>query len=291
MTHAKNNILTLVTVMDYSKKNEIDMCKIWIYLAKRFNPSARIYIFYCNKHRINKTIKYSLRYEGIKFIRLNTQNSYYLSHLKGDNTRSIKYKIPLWEQCASLKLHSYIYLDADAFILSPLNEWWDRIKIKPFIGIAERVENSVTLCNAGVYSYSNSTNFIAYDKLIQQYHHDGGTILLPTGDQGLINSYFKTIKYTYTDKTINYTYNCFAKRCITVAVNDKKIIIYSGLYPFWKRLRRRMKNIPVEWWEGWLWWNKPSKVKVLHAYGEGLKFWELKECRALWNYCLQKVSE
>jgi hypothetical protein len=281
--------MQLITIMDYEDQNSITMCKSWIYLAKRYNPDSKICIFY---YRDISTIRqFSSRYRNVSFIKLRFPSSLYQISRGHTHHPAQELQLTLWKQLESLHITKYIYIDADAFILSSLEAWWNVIDQQPYIAISETRRRSGELrLNAGVYSYSSKTSFITYNKLIKQYHDDGG-ILIEAGAQGLTDAYLRKIKYQYMHHNIGHEYNSLAKYCNIIRADDKNIVAYSGRYPFVKRALRMIFLRKRGFTEQWLWWGKPVRVKILHAFGgPGFKFWELPECRLLWNYCVSKTT-
>ena len=282
--------MKLVTIMDYCDSNYVSMCKIWIYLARRFNPEAEIYIF--SQNDIDEIQNFALRFNKIYFRKLPLLSFLQRSQVKGKVDKTCHdVKLALWPAIEQCRLRKFIYVDADAFILNTLSPWWKIIDSKPFIAVPERIINRKILYNAGVFSYSSSNNFITLQKLKKQYEIDHNKIVLPSSDQGLLNSYFRRINYIAHLQQIDYSYNCMAKNCKVEDASDNKIQITTGNYAGFERYGRRLLGIQEDWWEGWLGWNKKLQVNILHSFGgKGFKFWELKECQALWNYCVSKVN-
>lgn len=275
--------------MDYTTEPGITMCKAWILLARRFNPRARITIFYTKP--IDKIRSFASRYTSVHFRKLTIPRR--VRHITEGFTHHPVQELQLsvWNETQNLGIYTYIYIDADAFILAPLYGWWKHIKDKPFIGVAERrLPNGGLQCNAGAYSYSSQDGFITLDKLLAQYQRDHNKIRFHAGQQGLLNAYFQYIHYDFTHKTIGHEYNTITKFCKVVRADDRAIVIYSGRYPIMKLIYHRLVKRAKEWSSFWLWWNTPKRVKILHAFGIGFKFWELPECARLWLYCKNAVQ-
>ena len=281
----------LITNKDYEDHNSIIMCKSWIYLAKRYNPDAKISIFYYRY--VSKIRQFSSRYRNISYIKLHFPTDLY--QISGGHTHhpTQELQLALWRQLEQLRITKYIYVDADAFILSSLNDWWSTIDTKPFIAIAETRSKSGSLrLNAGVYSYSNKTSFLTYKRLLEQYRLDGNSIKVEAGAQGLIDAYFRNQHYSFTHPAIGHEYNTLAKYCQVKRIDDKEIVVFSGRFPITKKIFRILQLKRRDFCEKWLWWHKPVRVKILHAFGgPGFRFWELPECRILWNYCASKTNK
>lgn len=280
----------ILTIMNYRKMNYILMCKMWIYLAKRFNPHASITILH--SFDIPDIQEYAKkRFSNIQFQRLNISKIPTQRDMRGFTHQGQEYKLAVWKYTQYKHISKYIFVDADALILSSLNQWWSAIDRQPYIAVTERMFHDVPIINTGVYGYNTKSHFITYSKLLQQYQRDNNRIRLPVGDQGLINAYFHQIHYDATNRAIGHEYNSFAKFCKVKTVNDKNIIIYSGDYPIRQTIKRLLLRKRREWWEDWFWWNKPKRIKIIHAYGHGpYKYWNLPECAPLWNYCITKIT-
>lgn len=278
----------IITIMNYKKRNEITMCKAWIYFAKRFNPSATITIFHVDP--IHDIKLFAKRYKNTHFLKLSlrdvrpTLSRGYVDH------PAQELRLAVWKQTEKRKINKFIYVDADAFILGSLKTWWRHIGDKPYIAVNQQMSPNSTFINAGVHSYSSTSHFISYRKLLRQYQRDGNVIKGFGGEQWLINAYFQHIGYDPTHPIINFTYNCFAKYCRIQTISDTRVSVCSGRYPFIKNLARMVTRTQPQWWERWAWWNREEPVIILHAFGKTeFKFWELPECKSLWEYC-QKIE-
>ena len=265
------------------------MCKIWIYLAKRFNPHANIKIFY--KDKIDGIIQFGSRFSNIQFIQINCDDIVPYTKMNGCVVPSQDLTLATWKWVEDNKLTRFICVEADAWILSPLDDFWSVIDSKPYIGVSERIIKDKPMLNSGVYSYSG-TDFVSYTKLIEQYNLDG-TIHYPFGDQWLTNAIFRRIDYDYTHPKIGFEYNCFALNCKVQKADDTDIIVnFGGGRPRRfktlnsgesKRIHRTMRM-----WMGYG-RRKMRRAKILHSFY--IKFWELPECNQLWDYCSTKVKE
>lgn len=279
----------IITTMNFTGTNEIIMCKAWIYFAKRFNPDARITIIHHDP--IPEIKRFAASYTKVRFIRLTTKEMCPVMTRGFTDHPCQEIKLSVWKQAKKYRIKKFLYIDCDAFILGSLKKWWDHIDDKPFIAVNEQIAPYDPIYNAGVFSYSSDNNFITYEKLLGQYREDGNRIKLHLGDQGLTNTYLRKIGYDYTHPAIDFTYNCIAKWSHTVTVSDAAIVIKSGTFPMLRKLWIKILGRELEWWEKWAWWNRNKRVIILHAFGrKGFKFWELKECEALWEYCKKITS-
>jgi hypothetical protein len=280
----------IITLMDYHTKNEITMCKAWICFAKRFNPHASITIFYTQN--LSEIRKYAARYSNISFKKI-------FLHYPIQNSKQSGWihpyvqelQLSLWWEIQRLHITSFIYIDADALVLNSLDTWETIMNDKPYIAIGERYIESHLLFNAGVFSYHSKNKFVTLTKLIKQYKINNNQILLPAGQQGLINMYFNTIHYDWSHPHIGYEYNTLANYCDIKKIDDKEVIVYSGKYPILRSIKNAVLN-KYEWQADWIGWASRKRVKILHAFGgKGFKFWELRECKPLWDYCIKKFNE
>ncbi len=283
--HVKQS-MHIITIMEYHDSEYIDMCKIWLYLVRRFNPHAHITVFY--KNHVSDIQKYVRGIASIHFKQISI-SSVITAVQKGDIHIPDQFlRLALWEQSEKMMLNKYIYVDADAFILAPLTPWWKIVSEKPYIAVAERFYRNITLYNAGIHSYCSSDGFITASKLLHQYELDG-KIKYPTGEQGLINAYFERISYSPRHSDITYQYNCISKRCRVAHATDADILVHAGRFPLWEKIYKKMRGRNSEWWENWFWWGREDPAKILHAFGDGNKFWQLPECNKLWSYLLTKI--
>lgn len=285
------NPMHLITIMNYRARNTLNMCKSWIFLAKRFNPEAAIHIFFADD--IPEIRKFAQRWQDITLVKLELPKD--LTRLSRGHTHhpAQDLRLALWRQLETMRITKFIYVDADAFILDSLAPWWNIIDSKPYIAIPECQRSSgAPRLNAGVHSYCDTTGFITYRKLIHQYRTDGKRILIEAGEQGLVQAYFDRIRYTYTHPAIGHEYNSMAKYCRVIRADDKEIRVISGKFPIGKKISRIVTFKKKDFCENWLWWDRPVKVKILHAFGgpgPGFKFWELPECQTLWKHCLANI--
>lgn len=276
----------IITLMDYTSEPEITMCKSWLYFAKRYNPHARISIFHTKKISVMQS--YASKFSSVSFERMKISPLVRVVKRGHTHHPAQDLQLSLWAAARALGLHKYIYVDADAFIFDSLDTWWNLMDIKPYIGIEERrLQDGTRLFNAGVFSYSDSGNFITLEKLIDQYKQDRHTVRYPAGEQGLLTAYFQRIRYNPAHPRIGHEFNALTRFCTVRRIDDKIVSIYSGRYPITYTLRRIITGTEKEWSADWKGWNRPRKVKILHAFGKEYKFWNLPECNRLWQYCVR----
>jgi hypothetical protein len=269
----------IITLMDYHTEPYITMCKAWLYLASKNNPEAKITIYGFNFHP--EILSYIKNFPKTKIVFMKKQNVF--MGLTGFTHPSQNLQLSLWNYIPT----PCIYVDPDALILDSLQDWWSIILEKDFIAVSERKYDNQTFFNYGVFSYSRN-NFITLTKMKRAVINN--YISIPAGAQGILNMYFRLIKYDWSHPKIDYSYNCFTKNCQVKQINDKAIKVFPGRYSIFTKMFNRMMNGYNDWWEDWLWWNKKKRVKIVHAFGDDFKFWKLPECKSLWSYLQSKFN-
>jgi hypothetical protein len=258
------------------------MSKIWFYLAKRFNPEAEITVYHGD--HVDEIRKFGNKFPGVSFVKLDMEGILPHTITRGRTAPSQDLILSMWRLFERQQYTpKHLFVEADAWILAPLNDWWRAADDKPYIATLERVtRDNFRLINTGTHS-CNSLNFVTYSKLLHEYQKRG-FIEVPVGEQGLINLYFESIGYDCMHPSIGFEYNCYAAGSVIKKLDDKEIIIHSGNMPTTRKARQlKARNL------GWKWWGLDRRVKVLHAYY--IKWWNLPECQPLWDYCISKVHE
>lgn len=264
--------------MNYDDPNGVDMCRIWFYLINRFNPGIRITVFHAEK--ADKIMPFGAAFGNAQFVELDLTGIVSHKTSKGFAVPSQDLILAMWRHFdRNPGFERHLYIEADAFVLSPLGDLWKLVDSKPYLSFEELIgKDGLPLINTGVHTYSSREKFITYDVLVDQFKRDGGEILIPVGEQGLINSYFRRIGYDCRHSEAGFEWNCWPANCITERADDSEISIISGDYDD----ARWFKDHP---WSGY---GKRRKVKILHSFL--VKFWDLPECKRLWDYCLNKVN-
>jgi hypothetical protein len=269
----------LITVMDYQDPQGIAMGKAWLYFAKRFNPSARITVFHGD--HISEFTAFSRLFSDVELVRLRQEDLLTHRQMRGWVVPSQDLTISLWRHVGkSREFSKVICAEADAWILAPLDEWWNAADDQPFIAVHEYTLSGRLHFNFGTYSYNSMDGFITYEKLIRQYREDGDWILYPLGDQGLLNRYFHATGYDWRHPRIGYAYNTWALKSATLRADDEDIVVQSGDAP-------APSGPQDQWITAWGGWGQHVRAKILHAFWR--KFWALPECDSLWRYALAKV--
>ena len=156
--------MNIVTIMNYATASKLDsigvqngvnMCKIWIYLVKRSNPDANILILEGDNNS-KEISEFASNYDNIKFSKLEG-NVLKRSETKGRPHVAQELFFKMWLNKDVKKLEKRFFVEADAFIIKPLDDWWDIIDEKPFMVVDEvYYGESIPTFNSGVYSYSGN---------------------------------------------------------------------------------------------------------------------------------------
>ncbi|MBK23621.1 MAG: hypothetical protein CME70_06405 [Halobacteriovorax sp.] len=199
--------MLVTTVMNYSDEKEYNlMCKGWIKYALLHFPDSEIAILtkglppsvqdYANENNINVMICSPT--DEINF---------------GQNqkaTHNVCFK--LFNLCKLSE--KFIFIDADAFIVSPGSALIKASGDQGFIAVNHQLIPGHTdhlkepVLNSGVMAVSDIKLF-RWENFKSILHRDRGFVY-PGTDQSLINSYFKGIGYDYTHKDIGFGWNSWA---------------------------------------------------------------------------------
>lgn len=266
----------IITVINYEEPKALTMSKIWLYLVRRFHPEAKLTVFTeCHADRIAPAV----RKAGASLVALDLsglishRNCFGFTHPSQDLIFGIRRYID-----GVPGFGKYIYVEPDAWILGDLSEWWQVADEKPYIAVIESEHKWGRLFNTGTYSCRND-GFVTYQALVEQHQRDR-EIKLPVGEQGLMNAYLRHKGYDGSHQKIGFEYNCWTVGMKTERVSDQEIVIVSGDLP--QHPISKVQSV------GWRWFGMSKRVKILHSFF--VKFWELEECRRLWDYLAEKVS-
>jgi hypothetical protein len=280
--------MEIITVMNYDSLQGITMCKAWFYLMNRFNPNANIKVFY--KDKICGIHEFGSRFPNVEFIELDYDGNF-LTHekMKGHIVPSQDLTLATWRWVEEHNFNKFLCVEADAWVLAPLDDLWKIADERPFIGVEEKNYEDAPMVNTGVYSYNADDGFISYTRLMDQYRQDG-MIRRALGDQWLVNACLRKSNYDFSHPKVGFEYNCIAFECDVREVNDNEIVIYSATNRPWSKVYTdgTQSRVP-RGIRSWSWWGQPRRVKVLHSWYK--KFWQLPECQKLWDYCVNKVNE
>lgn len=271
--------MQLVTVMNYTDPQAIRMCLAWLRLARRAHPDAPILIY----HRVSipAVEAYARRFEGVELHRFTgTEKEPDFPPCVIDGVDTIgspgyRIKFAMIDDLEQRGLERFVYVDADALILKPLDALWAALDDQPFVAVQENHDPRFgPVFNAGMFACSQP-GFVGYDLLLDQYARDGNRILIPAGEQGLMNRYLQRIGYDFRHPAVGAEYNFLADRYRVEAASDAAIDVYDdpdGERPWWNE-QRLAPDVPV---------------RILHGYAMN-KFWERPT--SLWWYCLSRIPE
>lgn len=268
----------VVTIMNYDDPHGVDMCRIWFYLMHRFNPNARVTVFHAGQ--VSKIAPFGTRFKNVEFVQLDMSGVISKQASKGYGAHSQELIFAMWRHLDRAPgFEKHLYVEADAWTLHPLDDLWALADTKPYLSFEELIwKDGKPLINTGVHAYASRDGFVSYSILEEQFRLDGGEILIPVGEQGLINSYFRRIGYDCRHPEAGFEWNCWPANCITERADDFEIKIISGDHA----PDRFFSDHP------WSWYGRRKQAKILHSFL--VKFWDLPECKQLWDYCLGKVN-
>jgi hypothetical protein len=268
----------VVTLMDYADPNGIRMCAAWLRFARGSNPGARLHVFH---HAPLPALRaYAETLGSVRFLALDDLDAvprFRPCLVDGIDTVGAGHlvKFAMYAALPRLGLRRFLYVDADAFVLGSLAPWWERIDERPFIAVRESVHPRYgPVFNAGVYSVSDP-GVVTYDALLDQYRADGERILLPVGDQGLMNRLCQTRGIDWEHPEIGPAYNFLADawRLVGRDARGEPVI-------------RADPAAPRPFWNGQE-LSPDEPVRVWHGYGFR-KPWLCSDTR-LWQHCLDRL--
>lgn len=238
--------------MNYNIEPYITMCKGWFYFVRKFHPNAEI-IVYHNNEISKKLIRNDVTYKT-----LDTKDVPVILELEPRKVNKLAVHKE-WD-----KYQDFIFLDADAYPLSSLDELYNSCtKPVTFCGHEHGIGEGRNHLNSGVFVQKKP--FFSYSNLIAMREKYGDQLrYLELGsDQLLIQTYFKDIGYNPFDwKVMGHEYNSAANADITIERDTVSAVSkITG------------KNI-----------------KVLHGYAE-YKFWNNRDALKFWEYVNRVVED
>lgn len=213
--------MKVVTIMNYpDKKEENAMCAVWMKQTREnFPKGTKIEVFY--EGSISNVLKVFAKKYDIEL--LNKERSIQIdfsSHPDGKKANhNVNFK--LFNLCQINE--PFIFIDADAFLLTSAEPMLLAAKDKPFIAInhqnipgqtdhlTEPVLNSgvMIVSDPSIFQWNNFIRILARD---QRFVHPGT-------DQSLVNSLVKMFNYDYTHHIIDFSWNSWSN--YTVWENGK----------------------------------------------------------------------
>lgn len=278
--------MNIVTLMNYEDERRVLMCKMWLYLVRRFHPEANVTVLH---HDRFEGIRSFAERTGARALRTDLTDipsaAAWTKASPGTECPWMDLTISVWRMYGRAGLTRFLFVEADAFVLGDLSSFWKLSEEKPFIGIAERARwgEIAPYMNMGVYAYNSTDGFLTYEKLFRYWRRCGYRVPYPVGDQGLVNGYFKEIGYSPFHPNVGIEYNCLAANCRVKSANDDGIEVRSGPVP--------VNGEAGAEFPGYIGWGLDLRVKILHAFGPSWKLWKVPTATALWEYLSEKVAE
>lgn len=276
--------MRLVTIMNYSDPIGIAMCKGWLYLARRFCKAMPITVLH--RDPIPEIIQFATNFNSVEIQQMSTKGILE-PELSGRFGRPAQFfKLGLWRWAELAGLEEFVFIDADAWIVRDISPLFEAAKQKAFVCTTERViekgqpGEGEPLLNTGVFAYSKSRKLgITYGKLLEEFERCGKSILAPTGDQGLLWSYFRRLGYNWELPEIGQEYNTFANGIRVEKLGDS-IEVYAAEKP----------PAGIEPWASeWLGWGNREPARIVHAISK-YKWWTLHETGPLWDYVGSEID-
>ena len=207
--------MKIVSVFNYPDEEKFNiMCCTWLKQVNiNCNPSK---ILILSKNKPAKTIQDYVEFKKYKNIEFRVCKSYDKISFKGHPdctkaTHNVNFK--LYNLC--LIDEPYIFIDADAFIVSDYHDLIEASKDKPMIAINHQIIPGQTdhltepVLNSGVMIVSDP-KFMNWHTFLKILMRDRG-FRWPGTDQSLINSFCKESNYDYTHPNVGYGWNSWSK--------------------------------------------------------------------------------
>lgn len=256
--------MNLVTLMNYDDPKGVLMCKGWLWLARHFNPGARIVILHHDK--IAEIESFARNKIGdVSFERLDLSSVLPKDQMHGHTFYCQDLTFSRWVALEKLGLSRYLFVEADAWILSSLSEWWAVSHEKPFIAVMEDDREGPSYFNIGAFSHDSATPFFTYKILMEEYVRNGCNIPISTGDQALMNLWAWRNKYDASHPKIGKEWNC--------PTYDRMSGIKLG----------RCDDSEIEVWDA------GKRIKIVHTWGPR-KWWDTPELAPITRFVASKVG-
>lgn len=249
--------MNLVTLMNYEDQKGVLMCKGWLWLARHYNPCARIFVLHHDK--IDEIRRFALEKIGnVEFHRLRLHTVMPREKMNGHTFYCQDLTFSRWVALEDLGLQQYLFIEADAWPISSLSEWWDVTHEKPFIAVMEKEREGPPYFNIGCFSHHHPTPFFTYKLLMEEYALNGNTIPISIGDQALMNLWAWRNNYDAFHPKIDKTWNCPTydrMHGIMLGRCDDQEIEVTDL-----RMEKRIKIVHT--WGPRKWWDTPELAPI-----------------------------
>ena len=200
--------MKLVTICNYPNQQNFNaMCIAWGNQIRKYCESMEVEVL--AEKEIPHPVKKSFERNDIKIsIKQRKENNFrFNSTISKKAQHNIFFK--MYNLCNMTE--PYIFIDADAFLLTDVEDLISASKDKPFIAVDH--EKIPKHCAHIPYDFLNTgmmvvsePSFLDFDKKINILKRDR-TFRYPGTDQSLINSYVKEMNYDYSHESVGYGWN------------------------------------------------------------------------------------
>jgi len=206
--------MNIVTVFNYPDSEEYNiMCCAWLKQVRKYTNNKIVVL---SKKppvvTIEKFIK-SQKYDKIEWRVLEPTNQVDFTNHPDCKKATHNVNFKLYNLCKITD--PYIFIDADAFLMSEIDILIEASKTKPMIAInhqnipGETDHLKEPVLNSGVMIVSNP-RFLVWENFLKILARDQG-FRWPGTDQSLINSFCKEANYDYTHEEVGYGWNSWSK--------------------------------------------------------------------------------
>lgn len=256
--------MNLVTLMNYDDPKGVLMCKGWLWLARHFNPGAKIVVLHHDK--FSEIEDFANRSIGnVAFEKLDLTKIVPKDQMNGFTFYCQDLTFARWVALENLGISRYLFVEADAWILTDMSEWWDISHEKPFIAVMEEGREGPPYFNIGCFSHDSPKPFFTYQTLMHEYALNGNMIPISIGDQALMNLWAWRHKYDAQHPKIGKEWNC--------PTYDRMAGIKLG----------RCDDEEIEVWDA------GKRVKIVHTWGPR-KWWDTPELAPITSFVESKLS-
>ncbi|MBN1674830.1 MAG: exostosin family protein [Kiritimatiellae bacterium] len=196
---------TVVTIVNYPDQEKYNlMCMVWMSRVQKCAPGARIVVL-TERGLARPVHEYYRRFSNVTVLKGQRANAHIFDHF-----------------LFTFKLHNlsrlsfpFLFIDADAFVLSDLSFLWERRHYKPWLGTNDQLIPGYTEIRPFVYLNSGvqlvaDPAFYNYEMILNCFLNHGKRFICRGEDQAMLFDYFLTIGYDYTHPEIGPGWNACA---------------------------------------------------------------------------------
>lgn len=212
--------MNVVTIMnyDFQRRENAVMCLMWAHSVAKYCPKERN-IIVLSANPLPSWMLDFMRQYGVH----NEVCGEY-----GDSSIHHNYRFKLYN--LSHLDFPFIFLDADMFVMCPLQYLWDRRNDKPWIGIDHQLNipghtGRKKFLNSGLQVVGDNS-FYKFNEILEAGKERNFTYEVNGRDQAILWTYFKKIGYDYTHKEIGPEWNACAGY---VKLTQNEMCVWSGL--------------------------------------------------------------